>query len=84
MDSVVEYPPVGGNFEQDTINWIRKDDAGGTTYYGSSLILGADPALPIWRIRKEAATGNSVVITYADGDGNYDNIWNNRASLTYK
>ncbi len=63
--------------------WNLKDVNGSTTYLGYSLTEGASGALPVWRIRKEVTSGNITTATYADGDGNYDNIWNNRASLTY-
>ena len=41
--------------------------------------LGSDA---VWRIRKIDYT-SGVIITWADGDANFDNIWNNRTSLTY-
>jgi len=84
IDDRINYPPVGGNLSQDASNWLRKDAAAGATYYGYAFSLGADPAAAVWRIRKETVTGTVTVVTYADGDGEYDNIWNNRASLTYK
>lgn len=39
----------------------------------------------VWRIFKlttDTITG-SISIMYADGNPNYDNIWDNRASLSY-
>lgn len=45
---------------------------------------GASTAAAVWRIQKLTFNaGGDVVITWADGNGNFDNIWNNRASLTY-
>jgi len=35
-----------------------------------------------WRIKKIAGS-EDLVITWADGNNNYDNIWDNRLSLTY-
>lgn len=84
LSGTTEYFAVGGNLSQDMNSWIIKDASAGTTYYGYALSLGADQTLPIWRIRKEIVTGNVTVVTYADGNGKYDNVWNNRASLTYK
>lgn len=84
LTGVTEYFPVGSALSQDVNSWLRRDVNGTTTYYGYALSLGADPALAVWRIRREVLTGNVTVVTYADGNGNHDNIWNNRASLVYK
>lgn len=35
-----------------------------------------------WQIRK-FNTASGVVVTFADGNSNFDNIWDNRASLSY-
>jgi hypothetical protein len=64
--TTTEYYPVGQNMEQDEVTWIRRDGTGlsGTTYFGHSLILGADTASAVWKIRRKVVTGTSVVITY--------------------
>jgi hypothetical protein len=36
-----------------------------------------------WKIKRLSQTGTVWSIEWADGNQNYDNIWNNRASLTY-
>lgn len=37
-----------------------------------------------WRIQQFTwSGGNLVSITWADGDSEFDNVWNNRASLSY-
>jgi len=38
-----------------------------------------------WRIRKfnYNITGDLLEIQWADGDGNFDKVWNNRAGYTY-
>lgn len=84
LTGTTEYYPVGGNLGQDANNWIRKDtNVAGTVYYGYALNLGADPAAAVWRIRKELTTANVTVVSYAT-NGQFNNVWNNRASLTYK
>ena len=37
---------------------------------------------PVWQICKLDET-NGLVMTWADGDSNFDNIWDSRSSLTY-
>jgi hypothetical protein len=77
------YYPVGAALMQDVNSWILKDVNGSTTYYGYALSLGANQSAAVWKIRREVTTATVTVATYADGDGNYDNVWTNRASLTY-
>ena len=37
-----------------------------------------------WQIRKMSYSGNlTTAILFADGNTNFDNIWDNRASLSY-
>lgn len=52
------------------------------TYIGEAAI-GVLQSAPFWRIRKLTTTGNIVVTTWADINEEYDNVWNDRASLTY-
>ena len=52
------------------------------TYIGEAAI-GMAQSSPFWRIRKLTTTGNIVVTTWADVDEEYDNVWNDRATLTY-
>lgn len=52
-----------------------------TIYIGSSAI-GTLSSAATWQIKKiDTTTGADV--TWADGDSNYDNVWDNRASLSY-
>ena len=51
------------------------------TYIGQAAI-GSDESQAVWQIKKVDET-SGIVITYADGDANYNNIWDNRTSLTY-
>ncbi len=80
INSVTRYYSI------DTTNvagWNKKDVNGSTTYLGYSLVINSSTAQAVWRIRKEVTSGNITTATYADGNGAYDNIWDNRASLTY-
>ena len=65
---------------------LRVDDATTTniTYVGKAAI-GSDSAAAVWSIKKIDQTGTPVttVITYANGNNNFSNIWDNRTSLTY-
>jgi len=51
-------------------------------YYGYAP-AGTLASAASWKIKKTTVVGSILTDTYADGNLNYDNIWNNRASLTY-
>jgi hypothetical protein len=59
---------------------LKLDDTGTYTYVGQAVpTSGTDEA--VWQIRRVTnATGDLV---HADGDGNFDNVWDDRASLDY-
>lgn len=61
----------------------RLDDAttANVTYIGKAAI-GSDTSTATWQIAK-LDTSSGLVKTWADGDASYDNVWDNRATLTY-
>jgi len=56
----------------------------GVTYVGKAL-PGTGTAAASWQIQKidESGSPETTVITFADGDANFDNVWDDRASLSY-
>jgi hypothetical protein len=77
---------VNNTLALDFINkLLQVDEEGNTTYIGY-----ADAGTPTnganWAIKKIVITntnGCDADITWADGNTNFDNVWDNRASLTY-
>lgn len=63
---------------------LRKDEGSpaGTDYFGYAQ-LGTSNASPLWRIKKVVTSGTVTEVTYADGNKLFDNVWNDRASLSY-
>lgn len=60
---------------------IRITVDGYVTYVGQAVIGSASSA-SVWQIQKiDETTG--TIITWADGDDNFDNVWDNYAVLTY-
>ena len=53
-----------------------------TTYVGFAC-AGTLTSEAKWMIFKAVVTGGNVAVTWADGNPDADNIWDNRASLTY-
>jgi hypothetical protein len=54
------------------------------TYYGVAN-KGSATANPVWRIMKidESQSPEDLIITWADGNDLFDNIWDNRLTLNY-
>jgi hypothetical protein len=66
-----------------TIRYDQDADPPTFAYLGEA-IPGASPAASVWRIQKLVfSVDGDVTTTWAEGNANFDNIWNNRASLTY-
>ena len=63
-------------------NLLQVDSVGTTTYLGYAT-AGTVTSAATWAIKKIVETGNDAVITWADGDKDYNNIWDNRLSLSY-
>lgn len=59
------------------------DDASATVSYYGWASPGIATSTAAWRIMKKTVAGTVTSYTWADGDLNFDNIWNNRASLSY-
>jgi len=62
---------------------LRFDQATPAILYIGEGSFGALDADAAWRIRRLETVGNITEILYADGNDFYDNIWDNRAILTY-
>jgi hypothetical protein len=60
---------------------IRIDDAGTYQYFGYAVMGGAEGSA-IWKISR-LTVANPQALLWADGNAEYDNIWTNRASLSY-
>lgn len=62
---------------------VRVDDASSTVTYLGYAAIGTATSAASWKVKKLSVSGNVTSITYADSNSNYDNIWDNRAVLTY-
>ena len=52
------------------------------TYYGNAEI-GASLTEAVWQIYRIKETGTEIAKSWADNNALFDNIWNNRESLSY-
>ncbi len=58
------------------------DSTAGTLYVGKAL-PGTATSTAAWRIKRLVETAGALVITWADGNANFDNIWDDRTGLSY-
>lgn len=65
-----------------TVRWDQDQDPPTYAFIGTAD-PGASEASAVWRIQKATFDYGDVSITWADGDSNFDNVWANRASLSY-
>jgi hypothetical protein len=71
-------------FQVDSVNYAtRVDEASSTVTYIGKAAIGSSSANAVWQIKKITISGTETIITYADSDAELDNIWDDRASLTY-
>ena len=78
---------IAANTEgMDFINkLLQVDEVGDTTYIGYA-VEGTATTAATWAIKKiviDNTNGCDAAITWADGDKSFDNIWDNRAALSY-
>jgi len=76
--NLIGSPAVAQTVRTDT------DGASPETIYRGNAVPGTSTAAASWRCEEiTIAVDGDVTILWADGNDNYDNIWNNRASLSY-
>jgi len=61
----------------------RLDEVSSSLTYIGEADIGALDSSSKWLIKRMQKTGTVTKIEWADGNSREDNIWDNRASLTY-
>jgi len=72
-------PPVG--IKSDIEQQDESTTAG--TIYGGWAPIGSATSASVWKIIKVVKSGTSLTTYRADGNDNYDNIWDDRQLLSY-
>jgi len=62
---------------------VAIDEADSSTTYVGWAPIGSSTSSAVWRIKKIYTSGTVTTITWADGNAKFDNVWDNRASLSY-
>lgn len=66
----------------DILGSLKLDQVSSTECYLGEATFAASTSSPLWRIRKINTTVG-VDVKWADGNANYDNVWDDRTSLNY-
>ena len=74
---------VSNSIPADVANSVRFDTVDAATAYVGEAAPGASAASAVWRVRRLLTVATVLAIQYADGDRQFDNVWDNRAALTY-
>lgn len=61
----------------------RVDEASSTITYIGKAACGSGVASAVWQVQRMSISGNVTSTEWADGNDDFDNIWNDRASLSY-
>lgn len=58
------------------------DEASSTITYVGEAEPGTSAASALWRIKRLDST-SGLLVTWADGDSDFDKVWNDRATYSY-
>lgn len=72
--------------ERDYYTIEYDDDIAGSNveYFGWASFFGATETQAAWRIMRITYSGTDFIVQWADGDQDFDNSWQDRATLTYE
>ena len=61
----------------------RVEEASASVTYVGKAAIGSATSADVWQIMKLGTSGSLTSTTWADGDSSFDNVWDDRASLSY-
>ena len=61
----------------------RTDYIDAATTYEGMAVPGSATSAAVWRIKRVGTVASDVTVLWADGNANFDNIWDNRLALSY-
>lgn len=62
---------------------VRIDEVSSSLLYIGTARIGSATSSALWQVQKVTVVSTVTSILWADGNSNYDNIWDDRASLVY-
>ena len=76
-------PGRDGTSEENMVYAKQVDFVGDSIIYRGEAVAGTATSAPNWRIRKVSIVNDDISETWADGNTNFDNVWESRAILIY-
>lgn len=61
----------------------RIDEASATITYVGKATPGTATSAGTWQVQRLTDTGSGLTVEWADGDDEFDNVWDSRAGLSY-
>ena len=87
---MAEHGRAGGTSSGQGFKMIRNvdektiiDSSDSSNIYIGKAIHGTATSSASLQIKLVAISGSIAIVSYADGNDSYDNVWDNRSSLTY-
>ena len=62
---------------------MRVDSSAGVTVYVGTALAGTATSSAAWKISRVTSIGATATTEWADGNVLYDNVWDDRAALSY-
>ena len=62
---------------------LKIDDVDGSVFYAGQALPNTATSAASWQIQRITIGVDSIDAVFADGDTEFDNVWDNRASLSY-
>lgn len=84
--SVICFSQEYVKIERDYYTIEYDDDIAGSNveYFGWASFFGATETQAVWRIMRITYSGTDFIVQWADGNQDFDNSWQDRASLSYE
>jgi len=82
--AVIGSVSVTGNLSSSaqTLATILDEATTLITYVGKSD-PGVATSAASWQVQRLTSSASLLIVQFADGNSNFDNVWDNRASLSY-
>lgn len=86
-NALVRQKPIATEAKQDEIigNYAfqyAENSVDSKIFYIGEAAIGSATSDAVWRIQRYD-TNSGIIKQWADGDANFDNVWNNREEISY-
>lgn len=82
-DGAITFNSIGTVVVQEELLEVRVDDIGGGTIFVGEAFIPGTTSSSNWRIRKIVDNSGTVDIQWADGNSNFDNVWDNIGTMIF-